>query len=126
MTLTKATRIADYAADATCRRNEMETTIETARSTRDLAILAALTERANARIVNDGFDDGDEFGIRRLDSGLMAVSYKTGNLNGMPQRSGIFAGIRSFFNLTKLDSGEPIAYTDEGKAFEASYLAEWA
>ena len=92
----------------------MTTETETQRSNRDNAILATLANPLSP----DWGDSRDGFTATILDnSGLIAVSYCTGTINGLPTMSGAFAGIRGFKNLTKLDSGESIAYTQQGKAF---------
>lgn len=95
----------------------MESTTETTRTKRDAAIIAALTDTTRCPF---GSDDREGFTVKVLKSGLIAVGFKTGNYNDIPQRDGLFKGLRSFSNLTKLDSGESIAYTDEGKAFIAA------
>ena len=100
----------------------MNNTTETTRTNRDIAILTALTDTTRCPF---GGDNGDGFTIKVLESGLIAVSFKTGNYNGLPQTDGIFQGLRGFANMTKLDSGESIAYTEEGKTFiiaNADYL----
>jgi hypothetical protein len=92
--------------------------------TRDHAILTALLDTTRDCF---GGDNGDGFSVKYLEnSGSLVVCYSTGNYNDVPQIDGIFAGIRSFANLTKLDSGEAISHTPEGEAFiaaNADYLA---
>jgi hypothetical protein len=92
----------------------MSNATEITRSKRDLAILAALTDTTRCPY---GSDNGDGFTIEVLDSGLIAVGYATGNYNGLPKTDGIFKGVRGFGKTTKLDSGESILYTEEGRAF---------
>ena len=100
------------------------------RTKRDQAILSALAIRAAATLKDirgevvsaacDG-EDNDGFSIKILESGLIAVGFATHNINGLPLIDGPWKGIRGFANLTKLDSGEPIAHTDEGQRFLKAY-----
>ena len=92
------------------------TSTQTTRTKRDIAILTALSNPSDPA----WGDRIEGFAAEILESGLISVTYKTGNCNDMPWASGTFAGRRSFANLTKLDSGESIAYTEEGKAFIAA------
>lgn len=87
------------------------------RTNRDEAILAAI-----AAINPTELDEGDELRIEILEnSGLIAVSWKPSIMSGAWDLS----DYRGWgLHRTKLDSGESIAYTEEGVAYLHRYQLE--